>query len=441
MNNEPTVSIYLIDQETKRKLLFKVNPIMVGKAENTTIVMPDGIEYKLVEAEPSDLFKTNKFFEEHEYILEEAAAQFPDFGYPEKPVPSKEEQIVAISSILEEKFKEPSKESSTAWNNMVDLWNSSEDNKKMISEVGYQKLGQWVTTNRSMVYARKLQEERWTDPVFCMDYAIRIKDAFQKVNDAIIGNIKNISFIEAIQTLGSVFSDIHTDYRNQAGKLMLMETIKYYEPVQVMYRPIIERIVELHRKGDNVMLNEERPADGENAIAIDKGFWNAFAECISNALIKAIDNKLDIEKMKNELKDIEDPVRVLSINTCKILNDYLVKYNEYNKEAQLIGTDKSDKDIQTLTKDIFENGIGNLIRNISDVDLKYALHQSNFEEYKESYIDEVLTSIVGTLPMLIQHNQNPTVTLSTTYETCTKFKNNLMEAAKITDEDIANFSK
>lgn len=432
--SEPTVNIYLVDQETKRKLLFKVNPLMIGKAENTTIIFPDGLEYKLVQAEPSDLFKTNQFFDNHQELLAKAAESFPDFGYPEKPVPTKEDQMVVLESVIAEYFKGADKDEA-----MFAIYDASDDNKKMFIEVAYQKFGQWITTNRSLEYAKKMQRERWTDPCYPIDYAERHVAGYMVITDALKDTDQKMSFIGAIQILSQIYSDMHTDYRRAGGKSLLMEPIRYYEPVQIMHRPIIERIVELHQNGTNVMLNETIPADGEK-VAITEGFWKMFSDAMNQGLEKARQTQAAIKAMRDDNKAIvneENFNKVFVTQACDILSAYIDKYLEYNKEMQLIGTNASDKDAQALGKDMHENGLGKLIKDVSDLELKLVLYFNGEDEefIEKTPVIETLFAVASGLPMVIQQNQNPSVTFSTTYETCKALKDDLTQYA--VDKDIS----
>lgn len=430
--SEATVNIYLVDQETKRKLLFKVNPLMVGKAENTTIIFPDGLEYKLVQAEPSDLFKTNQYFDNNQDLLAKAAESFPEFGYPEKPVPTKEEQMVVLESVITEAMK-------TTENAISTIWNSSEENKKMVLEVAYQKFGQWITTNRSLEYAKEMQRARWVDPCYPMDYAERQVGAFMAVNDALKDEDQKMSFIGAIQILSQTYSDMHTDYRRAGGKTRLMEPIRYYEPVQIMQRPVIERIIELHQEGTNVMLNECVKAEKEGQADIDAGFWKMFTDAMAQSLKCAIENKKYVESRKDFLEkqvNGENYQRYFGISAAKVLGEYIDKYLTYNKEVQLVGTGESDKDTQALAKDMQENGIGKLVKDVADIELDLVLYFKGEDEDKieQNTVNDTLFAIASGLPMVIQQNQNPNVMFSSTYSTCKTLKEDLMEACGITEE-------
>jgi len=443
MSQDPNVvNVYMIDQETKRKLLFKINPIMLGKPENTTILFPNGIEYKLVETEPSDTVKITKFYDQFDIICKTAADKFPDYGYPEKPNPTRDEQVAAMMSATQAYLNndlEPIAEDETGAvatirENFRNLW-KKEDQMETIKDIAYQKLCQWVTNNRSLVYAKKLMEERQLDTCYPKDYLLRLEKVFKEICDDLAKEKPELEFIQAIQKISIIFADMQNDFRQQSGKNYIMEAIHYYEPVQIMYQTMIKTIVELHRSGTKFMLKEEYPGDKEKGYdAVTSEFWKAFEGAMKSCYESIQKKNKEYTSLVQSLSKYEDNGefnRHILAEIRDIFGKYEAAYEVYNAEMKDISSGKSEKDANEVTQQMYREHLGAMIRSLDRVNIEVVSRYSGKEEEIQKHpINELFFSITNGMSLIVQHNQNGTKVIGDLANLIQQFRKQMDEAEK-----------
>lgn len=436
------VNVYLIDQETKRKLLFKINPLMLGKPENTTVMFPNGVEYKLVETEPSDIVKISRWFDLNECVFQMASEEFPEYGYADSPNPTRDDQITALVAAIKD-----------FWNNYEELtcdevqqkinsdfkviWEKGEQ-KEVVHDIAFQKFVQWITENRTMVQARQAMEAKYLDKCFTLDYLKRMKRDFSEIYKEATAESTEMTFIEAIQKISTIFADMNMDFRRQSGKDWIMETIHYYEPVQVMFKPVIETIVKLHREGTNIKLNELVDENTEKDIfAVDATFWENFKTAIKQCEV-AIDLKQkQVDELMDVCKDLPDEKfnRVVLEDITDTLDTFKEEYLKFGDEMAKISAGKSDKDVNEVVQTMFKKHMGNLVKELDQININIVTFYKGDAELIDKYAcNQLYFTICEGIPLMIKHNQNPvTQLINSIHDLVKQFKDQLAEATKNPD--------